>query len=256
MKPIKIFAVLVISLMVISCSSLKKTTSSESAKTELTHVVSSDSTSLKKTDSTGEKKAAEINLVKKDSSTTNVQEEEETEKITVKLEPGKPGKKPANDYDGAPDQDDDPEIFDVTIDGKRIKSTQPIKEIVVENRKGKKTIQASDIKTIDSSSKSSSQSSQVVKFDSSASHRDDSLRIAAESKKQSSTKKRSGFSLGAKIGTIAGLIIFVILAIYFGWFPWILRRFAGLFRWLFGLFKRKKKDQDQSHSPPDQPVKT
>ena len=214
-----------------SCSSMKKTTSSESSKVNITSVTKSDSASLIKKDSAVEKKQAEQSLVKKDSAVTRQEEEMEQEKITVNLAPVDRAKKTVNDFDGAPD------IYDVTINGRQIKSSQPISNIVVENSKGKKILQAVDVKSVDSFSRSSQESSKLAIYDSTAKRRADSLSIAAETKKQVSTKKRSGFSVGTKVGLIIGALIFIFLGIKLGWF-------AKFFRWFFGLFRRKKDDKN------------
>lgn len=122
-----------------SCSSSQKNKSSEHTKADITTAATTVKDLVNNVDSAG-KKTAEAEEKK----TT---EETNAETLTVNLvnDPGRSSDSmAANDFEGAPKVKP---VFDVTINGHQIHSSQPIKNIVLKNQQGTRVIEASAVKT-------------------------------------------------------------------------------------------------------------
>lgn len=246
----KSLIVLLLSLVITSCSSTKKNRSSQSSNLDLTHVVKDQKTGISRVDSSGSGTAEKNSSSSSEIDGLKTETDESSESITVNLLIDTTKGRPANDYAGAE------KIFDVTINGHQIKSSQPIENVIVKNKAGRQVMDALRIRTVDSSGSRTNQSSQVKRSDSSSGTSSDSLQVSSQTQKANLNVTRSG-GLSWKFWILAVLIAagIVFFGVRLGWF-------TGLIRWFIALFKRRRDPEStfqgslrkMKYDPPAPPI--
>lgn len=127
------------------------------------------------------------------------------------------GKKvPANDYEGA-----EP-VYDVTVNGKRIKSNQPINSVVFEENGEEKTVKASELRTRDSTGTTRNDSSATSSRDTASKGTETARNTKFEQDTSDKNKQRKGIATGF---WITGVIVLLL---------------AGV-AWYFGFFRRRRR---------------
>jgi hypothetical protein len=221
----KIFLFIAISILA-SCSNSKKITTFEKEKASLASTKTQESNSVKKADSSGIAITEHSAISSLDSSSGSSIKNESSETITVHLDTSKK----VNDFEGAP------AVFEVNINGNKITSNKPIKDVVVKNKNGSQTFNNFNLKKQDSSGTKAVVAAEKNTSDSTNASGSESLNISSEKEKGSTTKTNKGFSLGSKIifWVIAAGLVFC--GFYFGWF-------GRIFTWFLALLKRKKNEK-------------
>lgn len=230
-------------LCFIACSSTSKNKSSRSSKTTEESHSSKDTAAIKNVDSAAVKNTSSSSVVNTDSSQTKIETDTSSETITVNLY-GKDSTKlrPKNDYEAAEwgigdggttgnfgfyQNNNAP--YTIEINGNKIKSNQPIKDVTIQNKKGKQIYDATKLLKKDSSTHIENNQVTVNKKDSSGQKSSADVKKTAVLEEKNKTVKRKS--------ALAGWLIVISITTLFALFAW---RMGWLKRlWLF--FKPKNK---------------